>query len=54
MVEINKQEAELIQKEFPEIKISKSCTLKNNGKQRGKKYAPESPAILAFLANLRK
>lgn len=53
MVQVTKNEAELIRKLYPDIYISMTCRNKSKGKRKHR-YAPETRGIIDILNKCRK
>lgn len=53
MIFVTKDEADYLRQNIKNVKIFKTCRLKNNGSNRGKRYAEETSVVVNLLAKYR-
>lgn len=53
MIFVTKDEADYLRQNIKNVKIFKTCRLKNNGSNRDKRYAEETSAVVNLLAKYR-
>ena len=54
MIQITKDEAKYLRETLKNLKVQRTCLLKNNGKSRGKYYVEETRKVFKALENLKK
>ena len=53
MIFVTKDEADYLRQNIKNVKIFKTCRLKNTGSNRGKRYAEETSAVVSLLTKYR-
>ena len=53
MIFVTKDEADYLRQNIKNVKIFKTCRLKNNGSNRGKRYAEETSAVVNLLCQVQ-
>lgn len=54
MIQITNDEAKYLRENLKNVKVQKTCRLKNNGRSRGKYYVEEEDKVLKALDDFRK
>lgn len=54
LIQITKDEAEYLRENLKNVKVQRTCLLKNNGKSRGKYYVEETHKVFKALADFHK
>ena len=54
LIQITKEEAKYLRENVKNVKVQRTCLLKNNGKSRGKYYVEETHKVIKALDDFRK
>lgn len=54
LIQITKDEAKYLRENVKNVKVQRTCLLKNNGKSRGKYYVEETRKVFKALDDFRK